>query len=140
MTYCIINLTALKNNFQILKSNTASKICAVIKADAYGHGIIQTARALEEADCFGVARPNEAVMLRDSNINNDILLMGSFDDMVTIKELIDNNITLTIHSHEELKLLTELAKKHSGMIKIHIKIDSGMNRLGISDKVTLDKI
>ncbi|HHW89664.1 MAG TPA: alanine racemase, partial [Clostridiales bacterium] len=42
--------------------------------------------------------------------------------------------------HEELKLLTELAKKHSGMIKIHIKIDSGMNRLGISDKVTLDKI
>ena len=140
MTYCVIDINALKHNFKVLKANTASKICAVIKADAYGHGLIQTVRALAEADCFGVARANEAIALRDANINNDILLMGSFDDKATLKELIDNNIILTIHCYDELKLLTQLAKKHNGIIKTHLKIDSGMNRLGISDKETLDKI
>ena len=140
MAYCVINLDAIKHNFNVLKSNTISKICAVIKADAYGHGLIKTAQALSGADCFGVARANEALILRDSKINNDILLMGSFENKATLKELIDQKIILTIHCYDELKLLTTLAKIHYGIIRVHIKVDSGMGRLGISDKDTLDKV
>ncbi|HEY8419577.1 MAG TPA: alanine racemase [Clostridia bacterium] len=140
MTQCIINLDAIKHNFHVIKSNTNSKICAMIKADAYGHGLIQTASALNEADCFGVARINEALSLREANINNDILLMGGFDDETTLKELIKNNIILSIHSYEELKILLPLAQKYDALIRVHIKVDSGMHRLGISDKKTLNNI
>jgi alanine racemase len=140
LTHCIINLQAIKQNFRVIKSNTNSKICAIIKADAYGHGLIQTARALSEADCFGVARTDEALSLREANIKKDILLMGGFDDETTLKELIKNNIILSVHSCEELKILLSLAKKYDGIIRVHLKIDSGMHRLGISDKKTLENI
>ncbi|HEY8443499.1 MAG TPA: alanine racemase [Clostridia bacterium] len=135
MTQCVINLDAVRRNFQVVKSNTNSKICAIIKADAYGHGLIKTARALSQADCFGVARTNEALWLREAGIKNDILLMGGFEDEKTLKELIRNNIILSIHSFDELKLLKSIAT--DAQIRVHIKIDSGMHRLGISDKNVL---
>ncbi|HEY8423681.1 MAG TPA: alanine racemase [Clostridia bacterium] len=140
MAHCIINLDAIRHNFQVVKSNIKSKICAVIKADAYGHGLVQTARALKDADCFGVARACEALALREANIKNDILLMGGFEDDYILKELIKNNVILSIHSEEELNILSSAVKDYSNKIRIHIKVDSGMRRLGVTDQKSLKNI
>ena len=136
----VINLKSIQHNFEILKTNTDSKICAVIKADAYGHGLVQVAKALTQADCFGVARPCEAFELRDAGISNDILILGGYDNQSNLNELINKNIIISIHSKDELKFLIKAAKNYDGRIRVHLKIDSGMHRLGIQNKKELIEI
>ncbi|HEY8390713.1 MAG TPA: alanine racemase [Clostridia bacterium] len=139
MLKAVINLKNIKHNFEIIKSQTKSKICAIIKADAYGHGLVQVAQALKSADCFGVARPCEAFELRDAGITNDILILGGFE-ISELDDLIKRNVIISVHSKEELKHLKKAAKGYDGNVRIHIKVDSGMNRLGVQDKQELISI
>lgn len=132
-TYVEIDLDIIKHNINEIKKIIAknTKLGAVIKANAYGHGAIEVARVLEEEniDYICVAGLNEAIELRNNNIKLPILVMGyTPDDCLDIA--IQNNITLTIFSKEQAEILSNKSKRITSKANIHIKIDTGFNRLG----------
>src|SRR5699024_3997722 len=132
-TYVEIDLDIIKHNINEIKKviDKNTKLGAVIKANADGHGAIEVARVLEEenVDYICVAGLNEAMELRKNNIKLPILIMGyTPDDCLDIA--IQNNITLTIFSKEQAEILSNKSKKITKKAKIHIKIDTGFNRLG----------
>lgn len=132
----IINGETLKMNALAVKNYTKKPLCAIVKADAYGHNIEKTAKILDGiANYFGVAREQEALNLRAAKIVKPILLIGRAKDQY-LPELLHNNITLSIIEKDDIKRFL----KYDMPAKVHIKIDSGMHRLGISDKKTLTEI
>lgn len=125
------NYENLKYNFDLIKKTCNKKVCAMVKADAYGHGIIGVCECLKKrADYFGVATLFEAQALRRAGIENKILIVGksSISDLKTICE---NNIEMSVFSFEELKQIQQICSKNDWHVGIHIKINSGMNRLGV---------
>ncbi len=143
-----INLDALENNIKEIRrvTNPDSKIMAVIKADAYGHGFFEVAETLAEngADCFAVAVAEEALQIRSAGFSQDILILGSVD-MRKIDKLIENNISLCVYDFNLAKEISDCAAKHGKKVKVHIKIDTGMARIGYlsgvgNDKMIIDEI
>ncbi|MDN3648984.1 alanine racemase [Reinekea marina] len=129
-----INIEAFRHNYRLAKSLARSaKAVAIIKADAYGHGAIKMAYALEnEADAFGVACIEEAVELREAGIQKPILLLEGFfsaDELQTISEL---NLWCAVHSLEQIDALANT--KLINPIHVWLKMDSGMHRLGVMPK------
>ncbi len=128
-----INLDAIKNNIKEIRriTNPNAKIMAVVKADAYGHGYLETAEALAEggADCFAVAAADEALQMRKAGFCQDILVLGGVDSE-DIEKLIENNVTLNVYSRSAAKLVSNKAVKLGKTAKLHIKIDTGMSRIG----------
>jgi len=129
-----VDLSALTHNLGELRRKTAgtAKIMAVIKADAYGHGAVAVARAiLEQGVSFlCVARVSEAVELRDAGIDAPILLFG---DVLPcqVAYMLHNGIRATVTSLVTAQVISREAIKCGGTIKVHIKVDTGMGRLGI---------
>ena len=134
-TWAQIDLDALKYNFNNIRSvlKPGVKVMSVIKADAYGHGVIECARTLLECgtDAFAVATASEALELRRAGFNTPTLIIGAVDKD-DFARLIENDITLSISDLESAVLLSEAAKKANKTVKIHIKLDTGMSRLGFS--------
>jgi len=133
-TWVEIDLDAVEKNVQIINNMLGgrSKLMAVVKADAYGHGAAFTARAIAECGVgfFGVSSVDEAVQLRESDINQEILILGYTDPSEeNVRKLIKYNITQTIYNLEQTQILSRIAGSHK--IKAHVIIDTGMNRLGI---------
>lgn len=132
-TWAEINLNNIKHNFHALKNTLKSdtKVCCVVKADAYGHGAVEVAKMLqqEKADYFSVARFEEAVELRNNNIHTPILCMGYISEC-DIEEAINRYIGITVYSYEMAKIINQKAGKLGKKASIHIKIDTGMSRLG----------
>lgn len=131
-----IDLTAIRKNIETMKRLIPNdkKLLAVIKANAYGHGAVEVAKVLDDmADYYGVAFVDEAVELRRAGVNKPILILGHTDESI-FDVLIEENITQTIYSLEQAKVLSELAVKKGKKVKIHIKIDTGMNRIGFPCK------
>lgn len=132
-TWAEINLNNIKHNFHTLKNTLKSdtKVCCVVKADAYGHGAVEVAKMLqqEKADYFSVARFEEAVELRNNNIHTPILCMGYISEC-DIEEAINRYIGITVYSYEMAKIINQKAGKLGKKASIHIKIDTGMSRLG----------
>ena len=132
-TWAEINLNNIKHNFHSLKNTLKSdtKVCCVVKADAYGHGAVEVAKMLqqEKADYFSVARFEEAVELRNNNIHTPILCMGYISEC-DIEEAINRYIGITVYSYEMAKIINQKAGKLGKKASIHIKIDTGMSRLG----------
>ena len=132
-TWAEINLNNIKHNFHTLKNTLKSdtKVCCVVKADAYGHGAVEVAKMLqqEKADYFSVARFEEAVELRNNNIHTPILCMGYISEC-DIEEAIHRYIGITVYSYEMAKIINQKAGKLGKKASIHIKIDTGMSRLG----------
>ncbi len=127
-----INLNAIHNNIMLMKSRIpeGKKMLAVIKANAYGHGAIEVAQALDGiTDYYGVAFIDEAIELRNAGIKKPILILGHSDDSA-FEELIKYDITQTIYTLRQAKCLSEKAVQLRKKAKIHIKIDTGMNRIG----------
>ncbi|NDV23090.1 alanine racemase [Desulfovibrio sp. JC022] len=128
-----IDLKSIKHNFKEVQRLTKkqSKIMAVVKADAYGHGLNKVAECLNNAgaDYFAVARLNEAISIRNQGIEKPILILG-YTPPEAAKELHNHNITQTVFSTDYGLRLNEQART-CGKIKIHIKIDTGMGRLGL---------
>jgi alanine racemase len=126
-------LKALDFNVGLIRRKTRGKIIAVVKQNAYGHGIWRVAdRLKDKVSAFAVARAEDAFMLRKHGIANDILMLGGFDEG-RLGELIESNITLNISSRAEYRRAAERARAAGTPAKAHIKIDSGMRRLGFSD-------
>lgn len=132
-TWAEINLNNIKHNFHTLKNTLEAdtKVCCVVKADAYGHGAVEVAKMLqqEKADYFSVARFEEAVELRNNNIHTPILCMGYISEC-DIEEAINRYIGITVYSYEMAKIINQKAGKLGKKASIHIKIDTGMSRLG----------
>lgn len=127
-----INLDAIRKNIMTMKNciPEGKKLLAVIKANAYGHGAVQVAEELDDmADYFGVAFVDEAVELRKAGIDKPILILGHTDESL-FDTLIEYDITQTIYSFEQAQILSGMAVKKNKRAKIHIKIDTGMNRIG----------
>jgi alanine racemase len=128
MTLAVINLSACRHNLSVAKQAAPdSKCIAIIKANAYGHGMVEIAKALTEADAFGVAHLDEALILRDSGIEQPILLMEGFTSAAELDLARKHQLDCVIHTENQLQLL-ESSKGEK--ISVVIKIDSGMHRLG----------
>jgi alanine racemase len=134
-TWVEINLDNLINNFnevkKILREDT--KVCAVLKADAYGHGALQIAKVLEEqgVDYFAVATLQEGLELRNNNIKKPILCLGYINEL-SFNLAIKNDISFTIYKLKSAIKLNKIAKEIDKKARVHIKIDTGMSRLGFS--------
>lgn len=144
-TFAQIDLSALQYNFQKVKSYAQSaRVMAVIKADAYGHGIVSIAHFLSAADAFAVACVNEGLKLRKNHINKPIVILEGFNSAEELMVSLDNNLTPVINNLSQLELLiktTDLAvdKVSDGQLNIWIKFDTGMHRLGFQTS-QLDKV
>ena len=139
-----VSLGALTHNFRAIRARVnpegnkgpRRKVLAVIKSNAYGHGIVPVARALSKAraDWFGVTCSAEGAELRESGIREPVLILTGFWAGEE-KRILDNHLTPAVMNIDQLRLLEKAAarerKPRKGPIEFHLKIDSGMNRLGI---------
>ena len=132
-TWAQIDLDALKYNFNNIRAalKPGVKVMSVIKADAYGHGVKECAKTLLECgtDAFAVATASEALELRRAGFDTPTLILGAVAKE-EFPSLVKNDITLNISDKESAKALSEAAKKADKTVKIHIKADTGMSRLG----------
>ncbi|MBI4654166.1 MAG: alanine racemase [Nitrospirae bacterium] len=135
ITRAEIDLVALSHNLTVVKKKTKNKpsILAVVKANAYGHGAVEVARHLlrEGVAMFAVAFTTEAIELREAGIIAPILV---FFDRDNIDSYIKYNLTPTVFDLKTAERLSVKAHKHNRKIAIHIKIDTGMGRVGFSVK------
>jgi len=133
-TFAEINLGALHHNFQVIRSSIPrrAEILAVVKADAYGHGFMDISRELDMlgADAFGVAFLAEGIQLRKSGIDKPILLLGGVYPGQE-RKCIGFNISTIVFSLEQALALNQAAEKLFRKAQVHLKIDTGMGRLGI---------
>lgn len=132
-TWAEINLDAIAHNYKMIKNKTGDnvKFLGVVKADAYGHGSVQVSRLLESlgADYLAVSSIDEAVELRVNGIDMPILILGH-TPKEQVSRLIEYNITQAITCKSKADEYNEEALKCGKKLKIHIKVDTGMSRLG----------
>lgn len=140
-----ISLDAIEYNLEKMKANLPedSKLIVVVKADAYGHGAVPIANFLSPKDYvwgFAVATIDEAIILRKGGIAKPILVLGCvFPDQWI--EALENDIRMTVYTEELPRELSELAVKTGRKAYIHVKLDTGMGRIGFpSTKESVDKI
>jgi alanine racemase len=137
-TYIEIDCSKLNANLDVIQKHLYKKdqkkipIMAIVKANAYGHGLIETARVLEktEIDYLGVAFLEEGIELRCNGITIPILVLGGILGE-QIPHFIENDLTLTASSVEKFQHIETYCKQHKTEAKVHLKIDSGMERIGI---------
>jgi len=133
-TVVITNLDAYKRNIQKIISyiGDSVQLMAVVKADAYGHGMLECARTALDAGAsmLGVAFASEGAKLREAGITAPILVMAqeSFD---RIPSLIENDLTISLTSFKMLGVLKTVLAQNNSTCRIHIKVDTGMGRIGI---------
>ena len=126
----LIDSKALLHNYNVVKEIAPnSKVMAMVKADAYGHGLLAVARILKQADALGVACIEEAILLRRNGIENRIALMQGFYSANELDAINEFNLEVVVHNQFQLESLLQKNKKP---VKIWLKINTGMNRLGFS--------
>ncbi|MDX1900802.1 MAG: alanine racemase [Gammaproteobacteria bacterium] len=131
-----IDITALKHNFaKIRMLARQSRIIAMVKANAYGHGLLRIASALPETDAFGVACIEEGMQLRALGIQNPIILMEGLFTSDELQLAIENHFSIVVHHPEQINMLE--AYKKNNTISVWLKINTGMNRLGFKPKYVL---
>lgn len=132
-TWAEVDADCIEDNYKAIRNyiHEGCKFMAIVKADAYGHGAPFVANEYQKlgADYFGVSNIEEAIQLRNCGITKPILILG-FTSPELAKDLIENDITQTVLSLEYAKKLAAFAEKAGGKLKIHIKIDTGMSRIG----------
>lgn len=106
-----------------------SRHVAVVKANAYGHGLVEIARELNEADAFAVARLSEAHALRAGGIVKPIILLEGFFDAADLPVIVASRLEVAVHFEEQLVALEQA--QLSDPVKVWMKIDTGMHRLGV---------
>ena len=128
-----IDMNAAEHNFNLIKSklNPQTKLCCVVKANAYGHGAVYLSKLYEKlgADFFAVSNIEEAMQLRNNGIITPILILG-YTPTSCASILAENNISQSVFSLSYAKALSKSAEADGVKVKIHIKLDSGMGRIG----------
>ncbi|HMK86452.1 MAG TPA: alanine racemase [Steroidobacteraceae bacterium] len=129
MVSATVDTAALRHNLQLLRKwAPRSRIMAVIKANAYGHGLVAVARALEGADSFAVARVDEGLRLREAGIDKRTVLLEGIFDRAQLRSAASHGFELVVHTAEQIDLLRQAAPGER--FRVWLKLDSGMNRLG----------
>ena len=131
-TYAEVNLDAIRHNIDEVHKNIkeGTKVMAIVKANAYGHGAVQVAKALyDQVDAYGVAMIEEAIELRKAGIDKLILILG-YTGEESYEDLVEYQISQTVYTWEMAEKLSETALKLGKKAKIHIKVDTGMSRIG----------
>lgn len=132
-TLAEINLSALRHNYRILRSllPPSNGIFAVVKADAYGHGAAAVSRALAEEDAgmFGVATVEEGVELRQAGIRKPVVVLGGVDEPQA-EEAHANGLSAALFEAEQIPYLARTAANRGKPFPVHVKVDTGMGRLG----------
>ncbi|GAB3794264.1 alanine racemase [Virgibacillus kimchii] len=136
-TWTEISLDAIHHNVKAFKEHIGNntKYMAVVKADGYGHGAAEIANEalLAGADYIAVAILDEAILLREAGIQAPILVMG-YTPPEAIETAIKNDITLTVFTPEAAEAVKDMARKLEKQTRVHIKAETGMNRIGLRDK------
>jgi alanine racemase len=133
----VIRLGALKHNLKVIREMApGTRVMAVIKANAYGHGMLEVAKTLADADSFAVARISEARALREADIDSPIVILEGVFTGEELDMAIDAGFEIVVHCIEQFELLDQL---ESGRLTVWLKFDTGMNRLGfrVSDEEVL---
>lgn len=141
-TWAEINLDVLKENIRIIKNYSKGKeIIAVVKANAYGHGDVQCAKALNKCGIkrFAVSNLWEAQRLTDGNIEGEILIFG-YCDIPLVVDNLGKGYIFTVGDTEYAELLSDYALEHNVCVPVNVKIDTGMSRVGINTEEQLDFI
>mgnify|MGYP003433508556 FL=1 len=134
-TKIIIDRKTFTNNLTNIKNHVGNnlKFCLPVKANAYGHGLVETAKTAEAiVDYLAVACFDEGLMLKQHGIKKPILVFGAFDNE-QISDLIKYNLEITVTSLEKAKALEMYCRTADTICRVHIKYDTGMNRVGASD-------
>ncbi|MDQ3011239.1 MAG: alanine racemase, partial [Acidobacteriota bacterium] len=133
-TWAEISLPALTNNYRTVKAHLDhnAQLMAVVKANAYGHGAVRCARALEAAgaDWFGVALIEEGIELREAGIAQPIFCVGGFWQGQA-EDVIKHDLTPVLFRLDTAEELDARAHEAGRIVKFHLKVDTGMGRLGV---------
>ena len=134
-TWAEVDLDAIRENYRKIADCVGSecRIMAIVKADGYGHGAVQVSQAMREAGAqwFGVSNLDEALQLRDAGITEPMLILG-YTPPEEAERLAQYNITQTVLTEEYGCKLSECAVKSNVTLPVHIKLDTGMARIGLS--------
>lgn len=135
-----VSLSAIQANLAVVRDAAPqSKVMAVIKADAYGHGALHVAHALMDADAFAVATVDEALALRWGGIQKDIVVLEGFLSDEELLSCVDHGLIPTLHSPEQIDCLQNNAD-HLRALSCWLKFDTGMQRLGLPASAIFDAI
>lgn len=128
-----IDLTKIKRNLECYREKLGqTRICAVVKGNGYGFGLLEVAKYLEaDIDYLAVARLNEAVSLRKAGLEKPILVLGCIS-AADFEPVLEYQLTATVKSLDVVKALSTAARRRGKMAKIHVQIETGLNRLGIA--------
>ena len=130
-----ISLGALRHNLQRVRQLASNaRVMAVIKANAYGHGISEVAAALDDSDSFAVATVDEAVQLREGGIDKHITVLQGASNKDELLLASQSAVSLVVHAPHQLDMLESIRLPTA--IDIWLKIDSGMHRLGFTPQDT----
>ena len=131
-TWATVDLSAIKNNIQYILTRSKTQVMAIVKANAYGHGAVPVARAALEAGASwcGVARVNEAMELRQAGLDCPILILG-YTPQAQYKQMIANQVSMTVWELQQIKKISAAASQINQQANLHLKVDTGMSRLGI---------
>jgi alanine racemase len=130
-TFATINLGALRHNLEVARRHAArSKTFAVVKANAYGHGLMRAVRALAAADGFALLDLDEAVGLRAAGYRQRILLLEGFFSPSEFPLFSEHTLSAVVHTREQLRMLRQLPK--DAALDVFLKLNTGMNRLGFT--------
>lgn len=126
-----IDLSSLRHNFDVARRLCPhSRIMAMVKADAYGHGLCKVASALKEADGIAVARLQEAILLRQAGIAQRILLLSTLLSVEDLQRCSELKIDVTAHDQTSVSAIAE--QSNNAPLRVWLKLDSGMHRAGLS--------
>lgn len=128
-----IDLAALQHNFRRVKQLAPrSKIMSVIKANAYGHGMVEVANALQESDAFAVARVSEGVRLRQAGVAQPIVLLEGVHSVSDLYSAAENQLSLVFNNHKQISLLDDVTLA-TPLTFCWVMIETGMHRLGFAE-------
>ncbi len=140
-TWIEIDLNSLRKNYNFIRSriDKRTKLAAVVKANAYGHGAVRVAKKLSQlgAEYFCVGSPDEGLELREAGIQEPILVLAEILKS-QIGDILKGDLIQTVASLETLNALNIAGSKNNKIIKVHLKIDTGMGRIGFFPKQVVD--
>ncbi len=129
--YAVIDTLAIKHNLSVISQYAPQcKIMAVIKANAYGHGLLTVAGVLQDVDAFAVARVDEGIQLRQAGFTQSITVLNGFVGEQELNSMIQHNLDTVVHSEHQVEVLQRQQGKN--LISVWLKLDVGMNRLGFN--------
>jgi len=133
----IIDLSALAGNLRQVRNLVGrnTRIMGVVKADAYGHGLLEVGRVLERngIDCLGVAYLHEALALREGGVQLPIVILCGIRTREESRQVLEKGLTPVLFDLSAAEILSQECRRQGGKARIHLKVDTGMGRLGIAD-------